>query len=129
MKTTPATRGRSTDRPGARRRPGAAPPHTRASGSRSAALCLPPACTLAATEQLQRRLIPLARKSGPVRLEVGAIERIDTACMQLLAAFLHERRASGRAVQLTGESAVFAEAVRLLGLGPLLAAAADLAVR
>ena len=77
-------------------------------------------CTLADAEGLKLRLAKLLNSVTPVTLDVQAVQRIDTASMQLLAAFVRDRKAIGLQVGLTGESAVFTEATRLLGFGALL---------
>ncbi len=66
------------------------------------------------------RLTALLRSAKPVTVEVGAVRRIDTASMQLLAAFARDRRMSELPVRVSGESAVFDEALWLLGLRELL---------
>jgi ABC-type transporter Mla MlaB component len=85
---------------------------------------LPEDCTLAQADGLKLHLARLSGDVSSVTLEVGSVQRIDTACMQLLSAFVRDRAASGRTVRVSGESRVFSEALRLLGLAPLF----DLAV-
>jgi len=53
-------------------------------------------------------------------LDVSAIERVDAAAMQLLYAFVRERKERGGKVSWVGDSPSFFEAVRLLGLAALL---------
>jgi len=65
------------------------------------------------------RLTALLKSVRPVTLDVGAVRRIDTASMQLLAAFTRDRHSSGLGVSTLGDSPVFDEAVRLLGLAPI----------
>jgi ABC-type transporter Mla MlaB component len=84
------------------------------------ALALPAECTLADAETLKMRLTALLRIVKPVTLDVGGVRRIDTASMQLLAAFARDRRVQSLPVAMSGESPVFDEAVRLLGLHDLL---------
>lgn len=75
---------------------------------------------LAETSALKQALAPLLALEEAVTLDVGGIERIDTAGMQLLAAFVRERRAAARAVCLAGRSGALAEAASLLGLSALI---------
>ncbi len=84
------------------------------------ALALPAECTLADAETLKMRLAALLRSVKPVTVDVRGVRRIDTASMQLLAAFARDRRLSELPVSLSGDSPVFDEAARLLGLRELL---------
>ncbi len=78
-------------------------------------------CTLADAETLKLRLAALLKSAKPVTIDVRRVHRIDTASLQLLAAFAHERRTSSLPFAATGDSGVFAQAARMLGLGELLA--------
>src|SRR5690348_11313517 len=84
-----------------------------------ASLSLPEACTLADAATLKLRLASLLASESPVAIDVSGVRRIDTASLQLLAAFTRDRRASRLAVDVRGDSPAFAEAVRLTGLGRL----------
>jgi anti-anti-sigma regulatory factor len=93
-------------------------------------LDLPAECTLADAETLKMRLAALLKSVQPVTVDVGEVRRIDTASMQLLAAFARDRRVDSFEVRISGESPVFEEAACLLGLREILrpapaAAAAD----
>lgn len=83
-------------------------------------LALPAECTLADAETLKMRLTALLKSVRPVTVDVRGVRRIDTASMQLLAAFARDRRLSELPVRMSGDSAVFDEAARLLGLRELL---------
>lgn len=89
----------------------------------TAAFSLPAECTLADVHGLKSQLTALLKTQDPVCVDVSGLRRIDTASLQLLAAFARDRRASRLAVDLRGESTVFEEAVRLLGLDRLFARA------
>jgi anti-anti-sigma regulatory factor len=93
--------------------------HASGAGTGSA-LKLPPECTLAEAEGLKLRLAKLLKSVKPVTIEVQAVRRIDTASMQLLAAFVRDRAASALPIRLRGDSPTFGEAVRLLGLAGLM---------
>jgi anti-anti-sigma regulatory factor len=82
-------------------------------------LALPAECTLAHAQTLKARLATLLEIANCVTLDVTLVQRIDTAILQLLAAFAHERRASDLAWAISGDSAVFTQAARLLGLGEI----------
>jgi anti-anti-sigma regulatory factor len=51
-----------------------------------------------------------------VTIDVGAVERIDTAALQVLCAFVRDRKVAGGAVLWIGCTESFCEAIRLLGL-------------
>lgn len=80
---------------------------------------LPEECTLAEVHDLKSKLAARLKAEHPVCVDVSGVRRIDTASLQLLAAFARDRHASRLAVDLRGESEAFAEGVRLLGLREL----------
>jgi anti-anti-sigma regulatory factor len=82
-----------------------------------AAVALLPDCTARNAEALRAAL--LERLDSPVKVdvEVGAVERVDTVCLQLLSAFVRERTKHGRDTAWLGRSDVLVQAVALLGLG------------
>ena len=57
----------------------------------------PPKCTVAEADALKAQLAARLQESEPVTLDVSALQRIDTAGLQLLAAFVRDRRTAGRA--------------------------------
>ena len=69
---------------------------------------------------LKERLAALLDEPQPVTLDVTALQRIDTAGLQLITAFVRERAGSGRAVEWQGTAPVLATAAQLLGLTSLL---------
>lgn len=81
------------------------------------AVALLPDCTARNAEALRAAL--LERLDSPVKVdvEVGAVERVDTVCLQLLSAFVRERTKHGRDTAWLGRSDVLVQAVALLGLG------------
>ncbi|MFZ0498434.1 MAG: STAS domain-containing protein, partial [Steroidobacteraceae bacterium] len=56
----------------------------------------------------------------PVTLDVTALQRIDTAGLQLLVAFVRDRRTAGRAVAWHGRASALETAAGLLGLHDML---------
>ena len=92
----------------------------RGAGARTHTLALPGECTLADAETLKLRLAALLKSPKAVRVDVSGVRRIDTASLQLLACFAHERHASRLAFATSGDSSVFAAGARLLGLAGLL---------
>jgi ABC-type transporter Mla MlaB component len=123
-KRRPSTRTTAA-RPGHARRARAARPSARAGqpqrASGGASVKLPPECTLAHADGLKVRLAAVVSALAPVAIDVCDVRRIDTASMQVLVAFVRARSAAALPVRLQGDSAVFNEAVRLLGLASVLA--------
>ncbi len=66
--------------------------------SPEAVLRLPPQCTIRDAAQLLGQLMLRLEHSAPVYIDAARVERIDTAALQLLVAFLSERKARRRAV-------------------------------
>jgi len=110
------TRAGST-RPAVRRAPCA--PRS-AAARRPRVLALPAECTLAHAQTLKARLAMLLRIANCVTIDVALVQRIDTASLQLLVAFVHARQAGALALSIRGESRAFAQATQLLGLGGIL---------
>jgi anti-anti-sigma regulatory factor len=81
---------------------------------------LPAECTTADAGALKDRLMKLIAHPGAVTLDRGAVQRVDTATLQMLAAFVRDRRAEGLAVEWSGEGAAFKNAASTLGLSSLL---------
>jgi ABC-type transporter Mla MlaB component len=66
--------------------------------------------------QLKSALAPLVSTAPVVMLDVSALQRIDSAALQILCAFLRERRSQGRATEWRGVPAGLRQAAGLLGL-------------
>jgi ABC-type transporter Mla MlaB component len=88
--------------------------------STPATVTLPAECLLASAAALQKSLVALLGEPQSVRLDTSAVTRIDTASLQLLAAFARDRRASERPVEWRGLTEPFNVAARLLNLEALL---------
>jgi ABC-type transporter Mla MlaB component len=69
---------------------------------------------------LKERLAGLLDEPQAVTLDISALQRIDTAGMQVITAFVRERTGHGRPVEWQGTAPVLAAAARLLGLTSLL---------
>ena len=78
-------------------------------------LVLKAECTLADAGELKSALCALLPQDGT------AVERIDTAALQLLAAFVRDRRLAGAALQWQSASPAVHSAARLLGMETMLA--------
>jgi phospholipid transport system transporter-binding protein len=81
---------------------------------------LPVVCTVRESATLRTDLLDLLASADAVTLDVGAVERIDTAALQIVFAFVRERRAAGGMVNWSGDSEGFTEAARLVGLDRML---------
>jgi len=77
-------------------------------------------CTIAESAPLQADLSGLLDKDTPITLDAKELQRVDTAGMQVIAAFVRERNANGRQVQWRNTPPTLLSAARLLGLGTLL---------
>ncbi len=74
--------------------------------------------------KLKGELLPLLAAGAVARIDGSAVERIDTATLQVLAAFSRDMRASSRPVEWCGQSAVLERAAKALGLSATLGLAA-----
>jgi phospholipid transport system transporter-binding protein len=86
----------------------------------SPAVALPAECTAAEAASLKAALVRRLEEPRPVSLEVGSLQRIDTAGLQLLAAFVRDRRTTGRRVEWRGRAPALDAAAGLLGLRSML---------
>lgn len=77
-------------------------------------------CTVADASSLKTGLSKLLEESGIVTLDIGAVQRIDTAGLQVIATFIRERETHGREVQWRGHAPALSAAAKLLGLCALL---------
>ena len=77
-------------------------------------------CSVKDAAALKTSLSVVSQASDAVTLDVGAVERIDTATMQLLCAFARDRAGRQQSVTWTGESQALQDAARLLGVHALL---------
>ncbi len=77
-------------------------------------------CTVADASSLKTGLSKLLEESGIVTLDVGAVQRIDTAGLQVIATFIREREAHGRQVEWRGHAPALSAAAKFLGLSALL---------
>jgi anti-anti-sigma regulatory factor len=96
----------------------AAKPAKAAASKRSLA-ALGADCTIEHAPGLQKQLAKVIADRACVTLDFSAVKRCDTAGMQVLAAFIRERREAGRDVELASMSENFLTTVKLLGLGAL----------
>jgi ABC-type transporter Mla MlaB component len=100
----------------ARTTPAVATEHKTASGP----FVVAAECTVADATSLKAGLAKLLDDTDIVTLDISAVQRIDTAGLQLIAMFVREREARGRQVRWQGAAPVLATAAQLLGLDSLL---------
>jgi ABC-type transporter Mla MlaB component len=77
-------------------------------------------CSVKDAASLKTSLCAVANESGAVTLDTSAVERVDTATMQLLCAFVRDRGTRNQSIVWRGQSQALHDAVRLLGVGALL---------
>ena len=109
----PAARGKTTAR-------GKTAARDKAASGTPPSLSLAADCTVAEADSLKSELARRLNESAPVTVDVSALRRIDTAGLQLLAAFVRDRRTAGRAVAWHGRAAALESAAGLLGLQDML---------
>jgi ABC-type transporter Mla MlaB component len=84
------------------------------------ALVLASSCTVKDAAQFKTALCACVDSPDCVVLDVAAVERVDTAALQLLCAFVRDRGARGLKVSWRGSSAALLEAAELLDMNSLL---------
>jgi ABC-type transporter Mla MlaB component len=84
------------------------------------ALTLSAECMVSQAAALKEQLAALLEQPLPVTLDISSLQRIDTAGLQVITAFVRDRAAHGREVAWHGEAPVLATAAQLLGLTSLL---------
>jgi anti-anti-sigma regulatory factor len=77
-------------------------------------------CTIEDVAQVRSELINHLSASTPIIIDASRLERIDTAGVQLLAAFAIDCLEQGIAFAWKERPAALEEAIRLLGLGALM---------
>jgi len=107
---------RTTQRGRAAKTPGAETESKTASG----AFAVAAECTVADAGALKSGLAKLLDDTGTVTLDIGSVQRIDTAGLQVIATFIRERESRGRQVEWRGTAPALVAAARLLGLSSLL---------
>ncbi len=75
---------------------------------------------MASASGLRTTLLKRLTDAGNVPIDARAVRRIDTASLQVLAAFARDRRADGLPVEWVGVPACVTEAAHLLDLTSVL---------
>lgn len=78
-------------------------------------------CSIKDAAALKQSLRALVDVADEIVIEAGEVERLDTAAVQLLCAFVRQRASLSRKVVWRSSSPALAEAACLLGVGALLA--------
>jgi ABC-type transporter Mla MlaB component len=77
-------------------------------------------CLVSQASSLKESLAGLLDEPLPVTLDATALQRIDTAGLQLITAFVRDRTGQGRTVEWQGTAPVLTTAAQLLGLASVL---------
>jgi phospholipid transport system transporter-binding protein len=77
-------------------------------------------CTVKDAATLKQSLCAVLNSEAAVIIDIGAVDRIDTAAIQLLCAFVRQRAADAHGVVWRGTPAALREAAGLLGVCELL---------
>jgi anti-anti-sigma regulatory factor len=101
--------------------PAAAVEVVRASGTAPAGLKLEASCTLRDSIDMQFQLLAVDFGDSDVVVDGSAVERIDTAGLQMLLSFVKHQAGRGKRVQWTGASPDLVRGSQLLGIAGLLA--------
>jgi anti-anti-sigma regulatory factor len=83
-------------------------------------LSLPSSCTVRESAALKVELLTLFDSDANVTLDIRAVERVDTAVLQLLLSFVRDRAQVGRVTNWVGLPECINEAVAVLGLNTLM---------
>jgi phospholipid transport system transporter-binding protein len=81
--------------------------------------------TIRTINTLQAELAERLDESSPVQIDGTAVDRVDTAGLQLLTAFVRELQAESRTVEWIGCSVALRRAANALGLGTALGLGSD----
>ena len=83
-------------------------------------LALAAECTVADAAALKSGLAKLLDDAQTVALDVSAVQRVDTAALQILTTFVLDRMVQDRDVEWVGYAPVLTSAATLLGLNSIL---------
>ena len=81
--------------------------------------------TIRTITSLQTELAERLDESGPLQIDGTAVDRVDTAGLQLLAAFVRDLRAEARPVEWIGCCDALKKAAQALGLHTALGLGSD----
>jgi ABC-type transporter Mla MlaB component len=86
----------------------------------STTVALAAECMVSGATSLKESLAGLLDEPLPVTLDITALQRIDTAGLQVITAFIRDRAGHGRTVEWQGTAPAITTAAQLLGLTSLL---------
>jgi anti-anti-sigma regulatory factor len=89
-------------------------------GTAALSYALGSSCTMREAAVIKAELLKLLNADQTVVLDVSAVERIDTSALQLLCAFMRDRRAQRLTTRWAGNHQAFSEAVDIVGLATAL---------
>jgi anti-anti-sigma regulatory factor len=84
-------------------------------------ICCSPELDISGAQDLYDKLQTALGAQGPVVLDATQVERVDTAVLQMLCAFMRDAQASGIVVQWRQPSPALENAARLLNVRACLA--------
>lgn len=88
-------------------------------------IALAASCSIKEVAALHRSLVAVVDHDGAVCIDANAVERIDTATLQLLYAFVRDRLNADREVVWQNVTGALSESARQLGMRDLLCLPAD----
>ena len=89
-------------------------------GSEGATVKLPATISITETARLRDDLLEIMKVDGGIAIDASQVQRIDTAGLQLLAAFVENANTCKRSLAWWGETAALTEAAERLGLADLM---------
>jgi ABC-type transporter Mla MlaB component len=96
-----------------------------AASAASDMVSLPAICTVRDCAALKVELLPLFDHESVVTIDMRAVERIDTSMLQLLLAFVRDRKEASRVTKWIGDPECINEAVNILGMADVLNMGSD----
>ena len=90
------------------------------SRARPAVIALAAQCSIKDAAALQAELVAALKPVGEVTIDTSAVERIDTAAVQLLCAFVQHCSTESRTVHWRGDCTVLRDTASQLGVQSLL---------
>jgi anti-anti-sigma regulatory factor len=86
----------------------------------SGPLVLAGECVIETADALKKDLLLRLDRVSPISIDASQVGRIDTASLQVLAAFARDCRVAGRDVEWVGVTSVVADTARMLNLASVL---------
>jgi anti-anti-sigma regulatory factor len=77
-------------------------------------------CLIETADALKKELLLRLHGTSPILIDASQVGRIDTASLQVLAAFARDCRTAGREVEWVGASPALSDSARLLNLSSML---------